>query len=234
MCSEGLHRYRELINRMPVDEQTTVASIETWTNRLGTKGLDDLLSSLGPSCKCEGNGTIEISRADLFRLREKDVPISQRLIYAVFIWGYPRGGRGNNFVNMVRRIETIEQILANAKKAMCQDDVNELSAGLHGCGIGLSTWSKLLYFGGLKVGNHDALILDSKIINVFQRRLFKEFDELNRIRDPKQTGITYGSGPTHYETYLRVMSERAGELGVKPAQLEMFLFLFGDSLKGHC
>jgi hypothetical protein len=228
MCGKRLRRYRELINRLRVDQQTSISSIDTWTDRLGPKVLEDLLLSLNQTHRREGNGTIEISRGDLFQLAKREKGISRRLIYSVYIWGYPSGGRGNNCANMASRIEQIERAFLDARNPMCRVELDELSARLHGCGIGLSTWTKLLYFGGFRVGSYHALILDSKVIRTFQRRLFEEFDELNRI------GITYNNGAAHYETYLRVMSRVASGLRVDRDKLEMFVFLFGSSLKSNC
>ncbi len=230
MRNEGISQYRELINSMPVDEQTTVASINAWTamltRRLTRTDIDDLATSLGPNCWCEHAGTIEISRRDLFGLAQREKRVSRRLILAVFIWGYPTGGQGNNRQTMLENIRGIEATFADVgrRNRMGQDEVNDLADNLRGCGIGLSTWTKLLYFGQFKVGGHDALILDSKVIKTFERGLFKEFAELD--------GITYDNGTGRYEKYLRVMSRVAGGLGVaNPAKLEMFLFLFSNSLK---
>ena len=225
MCSERLSQYRELINCMPADEQTTVADIDRWAEKLEKTRCNDLPTILGPHCWCKDKGTIEISRRDLFELARKEQRISKRLILAVFIWGYPTGGRGHNCRRMIEKIETIEDVFASVSvsRAIDQNGVNELFTQLQGCGIGLSTLTKLLYFGEFKVGGYDALILDSKVIKAFERGLFTEFSELN------------ANGTVRYEAYLRVMSEVARELRVTNlAKLEMFLFLFSNSLKSPC
>ena len=227
MC-KGLNHYRELIGSMPLDEQTTVARMDIWGDKLVRAGCSDLLVRLGTNCWHEDRGMIEISRHDLFRLAQREKGITRRLILAVFIWGYPTGGQGNNCFEMIDNIKRIAQAFADVgpRNGMGQEDVNELFASLRGSGIGLSTCTKLLYFGSFKVGGYDALILDNKVIRACKRGLFEEFAELS--------GITYDNGKARYETYLRVMSEVARNLGVEnPAKLEMFLFLFGNSLKGH-
>jgi len=226
MCSERLRRYRELINYMPVKDQTTISNIE---NVVWQRYREYLAPVLEQFRACDGGRFVEISRADLFELAGKG--ISHEFVYAVFIWGYPTGGRGNNFSRVIHHIDEIKNVFARAPGAMYQDDLNQLRARLRGCGIGLATWTKLLYFLGFTVEGDRALILDRKVARAFQRQLFEQFRMLG--------GITYDNGeirdqPDIYPNYLRIMSKVAQDLGVDSDKLEMFLFVFGSSLKSHC
>jgi len=211
---------------MPVKDQTTISNID---NVVWRRYRDDLMPVLEQFPACDGSRFVEISRGDLLDLAQKG--ISKEFVYAVFIWGYPTGGRGNNFSRVIHRIDEIAHTFRKAPGAMCQGDLNELRARLRGCGIGLATWTKLLYFLGFTVEGHPALILDRKVARAFQRQLFEQFHELG--------DITYDNGeirdqPDLYPKYLRIMSEVAKNLGVDSGKLEMFLFVFGNSLKSHC
>ena len=68
-----------------------------------------------------------------------------------------------------------------------------------------------------------ALILDGQIISTFGRRVFDGFETLAMM--------TYENAPRHDPNYLKKMHEVAKELKVDADQLEMFLYIFGNSLK---
>lgn len=91
-------------------------------------------------------------------------------------------------------------------------------------GLGISTCTKFLYFKGLSINGWRALILDSKLMTVFQRQVFRDFENLHRIK----------SNPfKHYPEYLCTMDKVSRELSVAPDKLEMFLFTFGSGLKSY-
>jgi thermostable 8-oxoguanine DNA glycosylase len=80
-----------------------------------------------------------------------------------------------------------------------------------------------LYFRTFKFGDFNALILDDRLLRVFQHGEFKEFEKLKNL---KRTNAM-----SNYLYYLEIMHETAKEIGVSPENLEMFLFTFGNNLK---
>ena len=67
--------------------------------------------------------------------------------------------------------------------------------------------------------------MDRKIIDIIRNEIFEDFTEL------KNAKIYYDNASKHYLKYLELMNTIAKELKVKPDQLEMFLFMFGNHLK---
>lgn len=229
MCSERLCHYRELIHCMPVKDQATISSTDYDIWRTHKEDLAPILRQFPAR---DGGHFVEISRQDLFDFAERG--ISKEFVYAVFIWGYPTGGRGDNFRRVIDHSGKVTEAFRKAPRALRRDDLNQLCARLRGCGIGPSTLTKLLYFLDFTVDGYRALILDGKVMRTFQRRLFEEdfgpsaktiYEEAGR-RDPDYLRI--------YPDYLREMSRASQDLGGDPDELEMFLFLFVNSLKSHC
>jgi len=90
-------------------------------------------------------------------------------------------------------------------------------------GLGLSTYSKLMYFRDFKFDGIPALILDERLIRVFKNRVFQEFEMLSRISQ-------HNAGKM-YHIYLQVMFELSERYKVDGEQVEQFLFIFGNHLK---
>lgn len=102
-------------------------------------------------------------------------------------------------------------------------DFENIIRVLKGTGIGLSTLSKILYFFNITLEGYRCLILDSRIINVLQSGKFIEMVSLQQISD-------FNKGK-YYPNYLKQMAEIARANGYSVDQLELFLFMFGNSLK---
>lgn len=94
---------------------------------------------------------------------------------------------------------------------------------LKGSGIRLSTLTKILYFFKITLKGYRCLILDSRIIEVFQNGKFQELDTLKKIAEFNKD--------KYYPDYLKLMAELAKANGYAVDQLELFLFMFGKSLK---
>jgi hypothetical protein len=90
-------------------------------------------------------------------------------------------------------------------------------------GLGLSTLSKLLYFVEIRIEDYPCLILDSRLIDVFSKNHFVEFESL--------ANITYNNAERHYLKYLKIMNEVSNSIDTKGENLEQFLFMFGGNLK---
>ena len=65
------------------------------------------------------------------------------------MWGYPSGGRGKNIQKVLDKFERLKKIL---KKIQKDNQIDQAQADLYISeldaidGLGMSTWSKFLYF----------------------------------------------------------------------------------------
>lgn len=209
---KSLNKYRNLIAEMPVDEQAFTTKKSTWESKVEKHILDRLF---------DGRENLTISRANLF----SKCPIDD-FIHLVVFWGYPRGMRGHrNESKIFQEIPRLSELLNNSLRGkQTEESLSGLLTELNKVsGLGISTISKLLYFRTHRFGFYSALILDERIMRVFQNQLFKEFEELKQI--------SRVNAYSKYIDYLKVMHLIAMQLDVAPDNLEMFLFTFGNNLK---
>jgi len=90
-------------------------------------------------------------------------------------------------------------------------------------GIGISTASKFLYFIKCKYRKYNCLIFDDKISSIINNKLFLEL--------PLDCIITRSNNQNTYFEYLIKMKEISARLKIKRENPEMFLFIFGNTLK---
>lgn len=207
-----LNEYKDLILAMPVKEQAFTTKRTTWVKKIDSKILDEIF---------KGKSELKISRENVLT----NCPLNI-FIYYVIMWGYPRGMRGQaNDAEIFKNINLISEIINKPKRnSLKEEDWESIRKSLSSIkGLGVSTISKLLYFRTFKFGDFNALILDDRLLRVFQHGEFKEFEKLKNL---KRTNAMSG-----YLFYLDVMHETAKELGVSPENIEMFLFTFGNNLK---
>ena len=209
---KSLIAYKDLIANMPLGEHAFTSKRSTWEGKIDERILSMLF---------EEQNSIKISRHDLFTTNEIEL-----FIYKVIIWGYPRGMRGSsNDKKIFDQMEKIIPIVNLPQRALLsENDLDTTLKQLAGIpGLGISTISKLLYFRTHKYGNYDCLILDERLMRIFNANLFSEFQGLG--------GFRYDNACNKYLSYLKAMHEISLQLDVKPANLEMFLFTFGNNLK---
>jgi hypothetical protein len=207
-----LNEYKDLILAMPVKEQAFTTNRTTWEKKIDSKILDEIF---------KGKSELKISRENVLT----NCPLNI-FIYYVIMWGYPRGMRGQaNDAEIFKNINLISEIINKPKRnSLKEEDWESIRKSLSGIkGLGISTISKLLYFRTFKFGDFNALILDDRLLRVFQHGEFKEFEKLKNL---KRTNAM-----SNYLYYLEIMHETAKEIGVSPENLEMFLFTFGNNLK---
>ena len=211
-----MQRFKNLINAMPENEQAFTSKKETWNKYLNEDtSVSKILKSLFGD-----NDEVEISRYDLFNYaKQKDL---NGFVVATLLWGYPSGMRGNHFSNITNEMESLIKVLNEAKLGVKDwplhyEKVKDIR------GLGLSTYTKYLYFLGVKVKGYPALIFDDRIIRTMNKGLFTEFESLNKVKSHNAVG--------NYPAYLKNMDEVANKLGLKHGKLEMFLFEFGLNLK---
>ncbi|MCK4627891.1 MAG: hypothetical protein KAT56_02745 [Sedimentisphaerales bacterium] len=212
-----LDTYRCLIANLPAHQHASTSRRETWQKRI-TPIPRHLAEIFGTS------PTATISRGDLFCMAgAADI---QQFVYGVILWGYPNGMQGNNFVNLVNGMGQLEGLIGGIRNNGNQiPDWNEHWPNTNTIdGLGLSTYSKILYFMNTRANGNRCLILDQVLIGVFATRKFDEFEQIG--------GITYENSTTkYYISYLELMERESSRLGVTADQLEMFLFMFGPVLK---
>lgn len=203
-------QYRNLIALIPVREQSLTTKRSTWNRaEQEVEWLKILNNEI-----FNGNDKYTISRQDIF---ETNVP-RQVIIKAIY-WGYPRGMRGNHFVNILEKIDLIENTLVGLKQIdnLTSEHFNQLVKTFQGIrGLGLSTYSKLLYFFNLKFNDNPCLILDQRLINVFANRKYSDFEELSSIR--------YANADRKYLIFLQLLKQLAIKLETKGENIELFLF----------
>jgi len=211
-----MKRFKQLIQSMPLNEQAFKSKKSTWKKYIdGNSEVSEILKFI-----FDGNSEVQISRKDLFVItEEKNL---KYFIVAVILWGYPRGMRGNHFENLVLNIDSIVEALKEAKDGIPEWTIHyKKIEEIHG--LGLSTYSKFLYFLNVKVEGYTALILDNRITNTFNERTFSEFIEIGKIR--------YDNAVSKYPLYLKIMDTLSEELHTDSGKLEMFIFEFGQNLK---
>jgi hypothetical protein len=201
---------------MPVHEQCFTTKRTTW---ISAENNHDWLAELN-NLIFNNQDTIEISRYDIFNTPDVRVKIL-KTIY----WGYPSGMRGDNFANIISELNQIEYIIteASVNNNLTIQDWTNISMQMNDIqGIELSTYSKLLYFFNLAFDNLNALILDKRIVNVFNNNKFDDFEF---------PFITYANAQIHYISYLQQMNEASINLNASADKIEAFLFTFGNNLK---
>ncbi len=211
-----MKKYDLLIRQMPSNDHAIETKISTW-KKYETEHPEvwDIINSL-----FSGQQILKLSRREL-----KEIANSQnyeKLVVAVILWGYSSGMRGNNFTKIANQIDKIANLLHRASKGI--DDwhshyaeVKEIS------GLGLSTYSKFIYFVGGKVQGSEPLILDVRVIDAINTGQYREFEGLAKL--------TYINASTLYPDYLKVVHQFADNSDCLAEQVEMFLFMFGQNLK---
>lgn len=212
-----------LIKSMPVQEHSVISKESTWRKHLSRGDeVSGALEEIFADSKLQGNkeGTLEISRNDLFRLKKEG--INYKFIIAVIIWGYERGMRGNHFESISDNIEELAGLLNQASTGVVNNWVKHLRDAMKIKGLGMSTYTKFLYFIDAKLESRPALILDLKVISILEKGVFSELFGIKKVR--------YGN-VDNYLKYLRCIDDLAKQLSVSHGALEMFLFTFALNIK---
>ncbi len=206
--------YKTLIQSLPVDEMCFTSKREVWTLKEKCQWLEDANSYLFGD-----NETITLTKYEL-KMPPKDM---RHFILKVIYWGYPRGMRGDHFKKMIKEenIQKLEDILKICFKI--NDNFEFFFKKLKGINrIGISTFTKFLYFLNAEVEGYKALILDNPIMQALSKSPFKQLRFEN---------LRIDNAPSHYVKYLQRVTELAKELETQPENIEMFLFLFYNRLK---
>jgi hypothetical protein len=106
---------------------------------------------------------------------------------------------GGHFSHIIKNIEHVEAVLGNLKNEenLTTSYFNESTQKLLSDqnGVGISTFSKLLYFCKLSIDGFPCLILDQRIIDVLGKKIYLQFQEISNIR--------YENALEKYTNYLQ-------------------------------
>lgn len=211
-----MKRFQSLIQSMPIDEQAFRSKKSSWKKDIAESNeLAHIFKDIFGD-----NESIFFSRKDVFKASKQTDLKCFAII--VLLWGYPRGMRGKNFEFILPNLDEIIEVLEKARTGI-QDWNKHYSQIKEIKGLGLSTYSKFLYFLKIEVEGYPALILDQKISKTLKNCLFSELEALNTI-NPNNADI-------HYVNYLKEMQALSLKLGIQSDKIEIFLFEFGLNLK---
>lgn len=214
----NINSYKTLISELPVQQQSFTTKRSTW--RKAEKEIDWLTDSNNKLF--DNKETLNISRQDIF----DSSGTARELILKTIYWGYTAGMRGNHFVNILKNIQILETTfvdLKNKSNPTSSDFIDLTKVIKNISGIHLSTYSKLLYFFDIKFNEAPCLILDQRLIDVFNSGFYYEYSSLGKINNYNKEA--------KYLTYLDLTHQLATTLHTKGENIEQFLFIFGANLK---
>lgn len=209
--------YKTLINNLPVRQQSFLTKRKTWHK---AESEIDWLKSFNDKI-FDGKANLSVSRQDVF----ETVDVRELILKAIY-WGYPRGMRGNHFVNILKHIDLIETTVHQLKQIeqpTIEDFIKLTTTFKSITGLGLSTYSKWLYFLQISFNNNPCLILDQRLIDVIAIKTYPEFENLSNLR--------YENAEKKYLDFLHVINDLAKKLETNGENIEQFLFIFGNNLK---
>lgn len=213
----NIESYKILISNLPVRQQCFTTKRTTWLkaeNEISwLKQLNDNLFG--------SKSTLTISRQDIFETIDL-----RKIIIKTFYWGYTGGMRGNHFVNILKHIDIIENTFEKLRQTnrLTTEDFFDLTKTFKGVtGLGLSTYSKLLYFLKLTFNDNPCLILDQRLIDVFVNSTFPDFEPINSINEYNKE--------RKYLDFLYLINIVSRKLETSGENIEQFLFIFGNNLK---
>lgn len=211
-----MDRHINLIRSMPVSEQAFTSKKSTWEKYIGKKILSsDILAEI-----FDNKEDVEISRQDLLNAGKSEN--LRKFIVSTILWGYPAGMRGNHFENISNHLEKVEACLLKAKRGIEDWDSHYATANKIE-GLGLSTYTKLLYFIGADVNKIPCVILDQRVINAIRKGAICGLESLD--------GIATHNAAKKYPEYLMIINEAAKKYGASHGGVEMFIFSFGLNIK---
>ena len=202
---ESIRVYRDLINRIPVNNQSAMIKKDVWERFSYNEEIKKAIFGRAER--------VEISREDI----HSEGNIEKRIIMTL-MWGYPMGGHGRNIEYVIEKIDELKKILSSVNgQDLPKDKASEIIAEISKFrGLGISTWSKLLYFFNASVESKNCQIYDLKIVDSLNK---KQFSELGIQQQWKQNIVQY------YQ-YIELLDSLAKSMGVLPEQVEVFLFYY--------
>jgi hypothetical protein len=199
-------KIKQIIRCLEVGRHTIEVNSKHWANRIKT------IAPSHPILRCPGN--YPISRKQLLRMPNSRA--SDKCL-AILMWGYPSGGRGKNIANAIRNLPHIAAAASTPQPTRRA----YYKSFARGWGVNASTITKFAYFFGHKFAGEKAVILDRQIALTLNSARWKSAPQ------------PVGNYPwkNAYATYLTQINGLAKSLGVKPDQVELFLYLLGPHFR---
>ena len=166
-----------------------------------------------------GRDSVYQSRKDSFKTRGLE-----SFTLSVLFWGFPR----NNHQVCTKAYENWFQLrevvgYMRSHREMTAENYNNLIASMDDIvGLGISTYSKLLYFSQVSINGIPSAILDSFVVKGIQNLTGQEFNNL-------RGSVTNWRRYVNYPGFLRFFNELASQLGVPAHNLEYTLWLAGKN-----
>lgn len=203
-----IKQYKNLISEIPVLNQSTIIKRKIWEKFLHTT-LRNFEHAI-----FENNDEIELSRDDII-----SEPNIKKKIIMTLMWGYPTGGRGNNIKNILGEIDKLSTLLSPINNQDLSKSYSNLLfkkfASIHG--LGISTWSKFLFFFNVSIDSNKCQIYDLKIVDSLNKKQFTELSENN---------AKWKQDIKHYYKYIELLNYLARTMNVRPEKVEIFLFYY--------
>jgi len=197
--------YPPLIRAIPVEEQSFEIDAAFWQPLFYPAGQSHVWQAI-----FDDQPAIRISRQ---RLLTFPYPSQEQKCAEILLWGYPSNQRGR----VSGLLPHLAALSAAGGQPLNWQDYSEQFIPIPG--IGVSTITKLANFYGLTFDGYPALILDLQIM-----------DKIQRWREVQMPGLCYGNAIRNYLGYLKRMHEASQQINCSEAQLELFLFTFGNTL----
>lgn len=218
--------YKALIAKLPVKEHATEIqpdAYDAWKKICGKYRFAGLLPEVR-----NGRQSLWISRGHIQTMPHETERDLKQFVLCVLLWGYgsPSGMRGLNAEKCLENMKGLTDFIK--KERVDEKSIDDWwthwtkfrkDGGI--AGIGLSTYTKLLYFLQAKVNSHPAVILDARIKKVIKSGNIRELSDLKGKAALER----------FYPDYLDIISTCREDLDCTVDQIEMFLFMFGNSLE---
>ena len=212
----SISEYSDLIKLIPAKCQSSLIKKAVWERF--DYGDDEIKEAIFGA-----DEEVEISREDIFSENN-----TKKKLVMILMWGYPSGGRGSNIQSVLLRINELVGLLSSvAGRNLKESEAKDLfkKFGNFG-GLGISTWTKFLYFFKVSVDSKECQIFDIKIVNSLNKRQFSQLVS-NDVQEWKHNN-------EHYLRYIEFADKLASGLGVSAEQVELFLFSFNLCYKFSC
>ncbi len=220
-----LEDLKSIIINIPVMNQISVVNLDSWKNKFTTnKECEKDFDSICRDYPSALTNKVELTRDDI--LREQD---PKRKIIMTLMWGYPTGGRGQNIMKVLAKIDDLNAILTKSERSIPKQEFYQLLDEFKKIdGLGPSTWSKLLYFFQYTIDENKCQIYDLKIVDSLnERKHIKEISELTHVFKHDKA--------EDYLIYIKTINDWARRLDADdcllPDKLELFLFYYNLNYK---
>lgn len=204
-----------------IDLKKTILEVTNTTQPILVKKKNREKFNLDPKIVSEvfGENEISITRDEL----KNNFNNTKKKVLKVFMWGYPKGGfPAAHLKNMVSSecISKVAELMDEYKdKNLTKEEFLSLQEKLESIEhLGISSYTKLLYFFGIKVEDDLCLIYDKNVIAYLNSKKINEFNTRKWSR-------TEG-----YLDYINLVNKLGKQYEIPTDKIEMYLFEEGKKI----